>query len=88
MIYECKQYTDNKQANQAQIMRFNPYIANCNKSRLLCSSAEMFKKPLWQTVFWVNAVCFYTLFVSNVRQLFVADDFSRRHFQMHIFLAL
>ena len=22
-------------------------------------------------------------FVSNVRQLFAADDFSRRHFQMH-----
>ena len=27
-------------------------------------------------------------FVSNVRQLFAADDFSRRHFQMHVFLAL
>ena len=26
-------------------------------------------------------------FVSNVRQLFAADDFSR-HFQMHFFLAL
>ena len=24
--------------------------------------------------------------VSNVRQLFAADDFSRRHFQMHFFL--
>ena len=23
--------------------------------------------------------------VSNVRQLFAADDFSRRHFQMHFF---
>ena len=23
---------------------------------------------------------------SNVRQLFAADDFSRRHFQMHFFL--
>ena len=27
-------------------------------------------------------------FVLNVWQLFVADDFSRQHFQMHIFLAL
>ena len=27
-------------------------------------------------------------FVSNVRQLFAADDFSRRHFQMHFFSAL
>ena len=35
---------------------------------------------------WVHTVCFYTLFVSNVRQLFAADDFSRRHFQMHFFL--
>ena len=26
--------------------------------------------------------------VSKVRQLFAADDFSRRHFQMHFFLAL
>ena len=25
-------------------------------------------------------------FVSNVRQLFAADDFSRRHFQTHFFL--
>ena len=25
-------------------------------------------------------------FVSNVRQLFAADNFSRRHFQMHFFL--
>ena len=25
-------------------------------------------------------------FISNVRQLFAADDFSRRHFQMHFFL--
>ena len=25
-------------------------------------------------------------FVSNARQLFAADDFSRQHFQMHYFL--
>ena len=66
---------------------------NRNKSRPLFSSAEMFKKPLWQTVctqirlflFWVQAVCFYTEFVNIVRQLFAADIISRRHFQMHIF---
>ena len=29
---------------------FNPESANRNKSRLLLSSAEMFKQPLWQTV--------------------------------------
>ena len=25
-------------------------------------------------------------FISNVKQLFAADDFSRQHFQMHFFL--
>ena len=41
----------------------------------------------------IGAVCSgSTLFASifnsssNVRQLFEADDFSRRHFQMHVFL--
>ena len=29
----------------------------------------------------VHAVCFYTYFVSIVRQLFAADDVSRRHIQ-------
>ena len=27
------------------------------------------------------------VFVSNVRQLFAADDFSRRYFQIHFYLA-
>ena len=40
----------------------------------------------------MGAVCSgSTLFASilnlSVRQFFAADDFSRRHFQMHIFLA-
>ena len=39
------------------------------------------------SLFWFHAVRFYTLFVSKARQLFAADDFSRRHFQMHFFLA-
>ena len=36
----------------------------------------------------IGAVCSgSTLFaISNVRQLFAADNFSRRHFQMHFFL--
>ena len=38
------------------------------------------------SLFWVHSVCFYTLFVSNARQLFATDDFSRRHFFMHFFL--
>ena len=38
------------------------------------------------SLFWIHAVCFCNYFVSNVRQLFAADDFSRRHFQMIFFL--
>ena len=40
------------------------------------------------SLFWVHVVCFYTSFASNARQVFAADDFSRRHFQMHYFLAV
>ena len=43
----------------------------------------------------IGAVCsgstlfaFILKLVSNVRQLFAADDFSKRIFQMHFFLAL
>ena len=43
----------------------------------------------------IGAVCFGSTlfapilkFVSNVRQIFAADDFSRQHFQMHFFLVL
>ena len=38
------------------------------------------------SLFWVHTVCFYTKFISNVRQLFAAEDFSRRHFQIRFFL--
>ena len=38
-------------------MVFNPKCANHNKSCLLVSSAEMFKKPLWQTV-WTQTRLF------------------------------
>ena len=38
------------------------------------------------SLIWVQAVCFYTKFVSNARQLFAANNFSRQHFQMHFFL--
>ena len=41
----------------------------------------------------IGAVCsgstlFASILNSAIRQLFAADDFSRRHFQMHFFLAL
>ena len=38
------------------------------------------------SLFWVHTVCLCTYFISNARQLFAADDFSRLHFQMHFFL--
>ena len=54
----------------------SPYGKQCGpRSDCSCRSS----------LIWVHTVCFYTQFVSNVRQLFPADDFSRRHFQMHFF---
>ena len=45
--------------------------------------------PMEQSVLGPRCSLLYFLFVSNyARQLFAADDFSRRHFQMHFFLAL
>ena len=41
-----------------------------------CSSDCSYRNSL----FWVHAVCFFTWFVSYVRQLFAADDFSMQHF--------
>ena len=38
-----------------------------------------------QTAPMVHTVCFNTKSVSNVRQLFAADDSSGQHFQMHFF---
>ena len=80
-----------KKCHLLQIL--NGDFANRNKSRLLLSSAEMFKKPLLQTVWTQIRLCSgSTLFasilklVSNVTQLFAADDFSRRHFSDAFFL--
>ena len=49
-----------------EIKAFNPFCANRNKIRLLFSSAEMFKKPLWQTVWTQSRLLLYgsTLFAS------------------------
>ena len=65
-------------------------------SRLLKCSRSLYGKQCGprsdcsykSSLFWVYAVCFYSQFVSNARRLFAADDFSRRHFHMHFFLAL
>ena len=41
------------------------------------------------SLIWVHPVCFYTSIlklVNNVRQLFAAVDFSRRHFSEAFFL--
>ena len=39
-----------------------------------------------QTASVLGPRCLLLYFVSNVRQLFAADGFSRQHFQMHFFL--
>ena len=49
------QYGNNEDTDQPEVeFYFNPWCANRNKSHLLFSSAEMFKKPLWQTVWTQN----------------------------------
>ena len=78
------------------INRFNPLSANRNKSRLLFSSAEMFKKPLWQTV-WTqirllcsgstlfDSILYLSVILGNyLQQRTSADDIFRCIF----FLAL
>ena len=42
--------------------------------------------PIGAVCSWSMLLAFILKLVSNVRQLFAADDFSRRHFQMHFFL--
>ena len=51
----------------------------------VCSGSTLFASYM-SSMFWVHAVCFYPELVSDVMQLLAADDFSRRHFQMHFFL--
>ena len=34
----------------------------------------------------IGALCSGSTLKSNARELFAADDFSRRHFEMHFFL--
>ena len=51
-------------------------VKNRNKSRLLFSSAEMFKKPLWQTV---GAVCSgSTLFASILNLLVLLGNYLQQ----------
>ena len=71
-----------------------------NAPKVVCLShlLKFLRSLLWQkcgprsdcsyrsSLFWVHAVSFYTYLVSNVWQLFAADDFSRRHFLRIFFL--
>ena len=52
----------------------------------MADSVDLDQTAPRSSLFWVHAVCFYTYFISIVRQLFAADNFSRRHFKMHFFL--
>ena len=76
----------------------NTWSANHNKSRLLSRLLKCLKASIKNSVdpdqtigaVWSGSTLLASMliFVSNVRQLFAADDFSRRYFQMHFFLAL
>ena len=64
---------------------FFPSCANLNKSRLLFSSPEMFKKPLWSTVWHpdqtapVEAVCSgSTLFASILNSSVMLDNYLQQ----------
>ena len=66
-----------------------------NKSRLLFSSAEMFKKPLSmansvdpEQTAPLRAVCSGSMLFASIpnSSILAADDFSRQHFQVHFFL--
>ena len=71
----------------------NPWSANHTKSRLLSLLLKCLKASITNSVdpdqtigaVWSGSTLFASMliFVSNVRQLFAADDFSRRYFQMH-----
>ena len=54
-----------------------PECANRNKSRLLFSSAEMFKTPLWQTV-WTQICSESTLFASILNSSVMLDNYLQR----------
>ena len=43
---------------------------------------------VWTSAVFSGSTLFASIlnFVSNVKQLFAADNFSRRHFQMHFLL--
>ena len=68
--------------------RVNPAILGLPVIQVFnhCEFIFFFTLILLERSVLVHAVCFNTYFVSNVRQVFVADDFSRRHFQMLFFL--
>ena len=46
----------------------------------------MYKKPIGAVCSESTLFASILKFLSNARQLFAADDFNRRHFQMHLFL--
>ena len=78
----------------------NPYSANHSECCLLLSSAEMFEAslknsfqsyqtaPMGSSIIWVYTICLYTCISQYCKQIYEVDDFSRRHFQMQLLLAL
>ena len=52
----------------------------------VCSGSILFASILNLSVMLGNYLQQTTTFLSNARQLFAADNFNRRHFQIHFFL--
>ena len=51
----------------------------------VCSGSTLFASIFNLSVHVMDATLGTSITTSNVRQLFAADDFSRRHFQKHFF---
>ena len=63
---------------------------SCIPSTRISSPSFLICRTQWikGSYMFFHALTFTRCVVSNFRQLFAADNFSRRHFQMHFFLVL
>ena len=83
-LHVCPSFTLN--APIATIVVFFSRLLKCLRSLYGKQCGPRSDCSYRSSLFWAHAVCFYTSFASNVRQLFAAGDFSRHHFEMHLFL--
>ena len=81
-------------ANSVDSDQTAPIGAVCSGSTLFACILK-FASNVWQLFAAIGAICSGStlfacilIFASNVWQFFAADDFRKRHFQMHFFFAL